>query len=106
MDENAVYDVSAAKEYVLTKFREQGDFSIFKEQLLEQMVETVISLDQAYTSSIPDDAYYDDDAAFDQLLEEMQKAYPEQKMYMMRFVEDYMDYNEEYLDRNGLIDWD
>ncbi len=105
MDEIS-FDIDAAKKYVLDKFREQGDFSIFKEQLLDKMVNTVLLCDRKYAESIPDDGYYDDDEAFDHLLEEMQRSFPDQKMYMMRFVEDYMEYNEEYLDRNGLIDWD
>ena len=106
MDDVAVYDLAAAKEHVLKRFREQGDFCIFKDQLLEDMVDKILSLDQEYTEAVPEDSYYDDDEAFGFLLDGMQKAFPEQKMYMMRFTEDYMDYNEEYLDQNGLIDWD
>ena len=104
--EELSFDFDAAREYVLNKFREQGDFSIFKDLLLEKMVETVLLCDRKYADSLPEDGYYDDDEAFDFLLEEMQRSFPDQKMYMMRFVEDYMEYNEEYLDRNGLIDWD
>ena len=36
----------------------------------------------------------------------MQKSFEEQKMYGMRFVEDYMDYSEGYLDSIGAIEWD
>ena len=38
--------------------------------------------------------------------EQLRAAYPEHKMYLMRFVEDYMDYYEDYLESIGAIDWE
>ena len=105
MENETNRDYSSAKDSIRKKFLEQGDFLIFEEALLDRMIDTAISLDEAYIASLDADAYYDDDKAFDYLLEGMQNTFPDQKMYMMRFVEDYMEYNEEYLDRNGLIDW-
>ena len=52
------------------------------------------------------EAVYDDDKAFDYMMEKLQAAFPEQKMYAMRFVEDYMEYDEAYLESAGLIDWE
>ena len=57
-------------------------------------------------SGADDGAVYDDDAAFDFMDEKMNERYPAQKMYLMRFVEDYMDYCEQYLDSIGAIDWE
>ena len=53
-----------------------------------------------------DGEIYDDDKAFEYLFEGMQKSFEEQKMYCMRFVEDYMDYSEGYLESIGAIEWD
>ena len=36
----------------------------------------------------------------------MSAQFADLKMYMLRLVEDYMDYNERYLDSLGLIDWE
>ena len=91
---------------ILNKFIEQGDFCIFDEAVLGEMVGKALTLDEAYASGLKDDAYYDDDEAFDYLLKGMQEAFPDQKMYMMRFVEDYMEYDEAYLESAGLIDWE
>jgi hypothetical protein len=38
--------------------------------------------------------------------EKMSAQFADHKMYMLRLVEDYMDYNERYLDSLGLIDWE
>ena len=51
-------------------------------------------------------AVYDDDKAFEYMMEKLQASFPEQKMYVMRFVEDYMEYDEAYLESAGLIDWE
>ena len=40
------------------------------------------------------------------VMQKLQEAFPEQKMYAMRFVEDYMEYDEAYLESVGLIDWE
>ena len=40
------------------------------------------------------------------MMEKLQASFPEQKMYVMRFVEDYMEYDEAYLESAGLIDWE
>ena len=40
------------------------------------------------------------------MMAKLQAAFPEQKMYAMRFVEDYMEYDEAYLENAGLIEWD
>ena len=58
----------------------------------------------ASEAGVNDGAVYDDDQAFDYMMKGLQAAFPEQKMYAMRFVEDYMEYDEAYLESAGLID--
>lgn len=101
-------DLIKAKEFILKKFNEQGDFSIFDAKDLDQMVEAVLSLDAQFMkdTGVDDGEVYDDDAAYDFMFEKMSEKFADQKMYMMRLVEDYMDYNEEYLESIGAIDWD
>ena len=102
------YSLEKAREYILNKFREQGDFLILPADVLESMLDRVLALDEDFmeTSGVNDGAEYDDDAAFEALFAGMTESFPEQKMYCMRFVDDYLDYSEQYLDSIGAIEWE
>ena len=106
--EEARYDAEKAKAFIVGKFVEQGDFMLFGEKVITDMTASVMALDEAFIRETDADGagFYDDDAAFDYMLGRMQQSFPEHKMYMMRFVEDYMDYNEQYLDSLGVIEWE
>ena len=107
--ETKEYSEVEAKAYILNCFREQGDFAeITDEKTLDAMVTAVMAHDAAFmkTSGADEGEVYDDDAAYDYMHEKMMAKFAEHKMYMLRLVEDYMDYNERYLDSLGLIDWD
>ncbi len=98
----------AAKEYIAEKFREQGDFSIIEPKLFDQMLDRVMALDGEYmeSSGVEDGGVYDDAAAYDYKHEKLRAEVPEHKMSMMRHVDEYMEYNEAYLDSIGAIDWE
>lgn len=102
------YSVENAKKFIKERYVTQGDFLIFKEEIFDSMLDRIVELDEEFmeTSGVNDGAVYDDDKAFDYLFEGMQKSFEEQKMYCMRFVEDYMDYSEQYLESIGAIEWD
>ncbi|MBQ6891002.1 MAG: hypothetical protein IJN47_00185, partial [Clostridia bacterium] len=93
---------------IAKKFEEQGDFNILSKVVFDKMLDKVMELDEAFMaeSGVNDGAVYDDDQAFDYMMKGLQAAFPEQKMYAMRFVEDYMEYDEAYLESAGLIDWE
>ena len=102
------YSIEGAKKFIKEKFVSQGDFLIFKEEIFDRMLDRIVELDEEFkeTSGVNDGEVYDDDKAFDYLFEGMQKSFEEQKMYCMRFTEDYMDYSEQYLESIGAIEWD
>jgi hypothetical protein len=102
------YSVENAKKFIKQKFMEQGDFLILKEEVFDAMLDRIVELDEAFMeeTGVNDGEVYDDDKAFEYLFTEMQKSFEEQKMYCMRFVEDYMDYSEAYLESIGAIEWD
>lgn len=102
------YSESNARAFIKDCFIKQGDFLILKEDTFEAMLTRVMELDDAFmeNTGVHDGGVYDDDEAFDYMYDEMQKSFDEQKMYCMRFVEDYMDYSERYLDSIGAIEWD
>ena len=93
--------------YILEKFREQGDFDFMKE--LPQVVDALIELDERFMKEsgvTDDDAVYDDDKAYEFLFDGLSERFPARKMYVMRLVEDYLDYEEEYLESIGAIEWE
>lgn len=102
------YSKADARAYIADKFARQGDFNILPRDVFEKMLDKVMELDEAFMaeSGVNDGAVYDDDEAFEYMMERLQAAFPEQKMYAMRFVEDYMEYDEAYLESAGLIDWE
>ncbi|MCE5188005.1 MAG: hypothetical protein LLF75_02300 [Eubacteriales bacterium] len=107
--ETKEYNEAEAKAYILGCFREQGDFAeIVDEKTLDEMVSAAMALDAAFMKETGADegAVYDDDAAYDYMHERMCVRFAAHKMYMLRLVEDYMDYNERYLESLGLIDWE
>lgn len=102
------YSIENAKKYIKQRFVEQGDFLILMEEVFDRMLDRAVELDEAFMeqSGVNDGEVYDDDKAFEYLFEEMQKSFEDQKMYCMRFVEDYLDYSEQYLESIGAIEWE
>ena len=102
------YSLADARAFIAKKFEEQGDFNILSKVVFDKMLDKVMELDEAFMaqSGVNEGAVYDDDQAFDYMMKQLQEAFPEQKMYAMRFVEDYMEYDEAYLESVGLIDWE
>ena len=102
------YSKAEARAYISNKFSEQGDFNILPKDVFEKMLDKVMELDEAFMAEtgVNDGQVYDDDQAFEYMMKGLQEAFPEQKMYAMRFGEDYMEYDEAYLESAGLIDWE
>ncbi len=102
------FNKDEARRFIAEKFVAQGDFNILPKDVFEKMLDKVMALDEAFMdeAGVNDGAVYDDDQAFDYMMKGLQAAFPEQKMYAMRFVEDYMEYDEAYLESAGLIDWE
>lgn len=102
------YSLENAKAYIKECFVKQGDFLILQEETFDAMLTRVMELDETFmeNTGVNDGGVYDDDAAYDYMYEELQLSFPEQKMYCMRFVEDYMDYSERYLESIGALEWE
>lgn len=95
--------------YILNKFREGKEYDFLPEGALETMLRDIRALDGAFmeeTGVAEDGAAYDDEQALEYLFAGMCEKHPEHKMYLMRFTEDYLDYNEDYLISIDAIEWD
>ena len=97
-----------ARAYLLRHLIDQGDYGFLPEGMLETMLDKLIALDEAFMkkTGVEDGEPYDDEAAQQEIFTGMAAAFPDYRMYMMRLTEDYLDYNEEYLDEIGGIDWE
>lgn len=94
--------------FIARMFDEQGYADVMPRDRFDQMLAAALELDAAFMqkTGVDDGAVYDDDAAYEYLYEGLVRAYPEHRMYCMRFADDYMEYCERYLDSVGAIDWE
>ena len=102
------YSLEKARAYIKQCFVDQGDFLILPNEVFDAMLDRVLQADETFMeeSGVNDGAEYDDNAAFDFLFCVLTEAFPEQKTYCMRFVDDYLDYSEQFLDSIGAIEWE
>ena len=103
------FNAADALAYILDKFREKGEFpQVVDDETLSSMVGAALTYDEAFMSEtgVDQGELYDDDKAFDYLSDRLASQFPDQKMYILRFVEDYMDYNELYLESIGALEWE
>ena len=94
-------DLNEMKAYILNKFKNEGDFDFLKEGLMEELVDEMMSVDQAYLAKLSED-----DDVYEMLIAALQNKYPNYKMYAMRLAEDYLDFSEEYLVSVDAIEWE
>ena len=102
-------DAAAALAYILDRYKEKGDFlQVMDEETLSGMIGAALTYDEAFMAEtgVDQGEIYDDDKAFDYLNDHLASQFPDQKMYILRFVEDYMDYNELYLESIGALEWE
>jgi len=97
-----------ARAYIAEKLEHAGEYAFLPEGVLSGMIDRLMALDAAFMedTGVNDGNTYDDDEALDYIFAGMVAAFPEHRMYMKRLTEDYLDYNEEYLESIGGIDWE
>ena len=98
-------DIKEAREYIVNQFRKQGDFDFIKPADFDKMIDKLIELDTAYLEEIGDEPY-DEDVIYDRFYDALMKQQPELKTYLMRFMDDYMDFMEQYLVSVDAIEWE
>lgn len=100
-----IFEKSAAVSSIKAKFDNEGDFDFMKPEELENVIKKLVEVDHDYIASLGDDAY-DEEFIYDRLLAAANETLPSYKTYLMRLVDDYMDFMEQYLVDEGLIEWD
>lgn len=99
-------NLAEAKQYIAEKFHNQGDFDFLTESDFSGMLDVLLAFDAAYLEEIGDEEPYDEDVIFERMHTELVKKYPNLKTYLMRFVDDYMDFMEQYLVSIDAVEWE
>lgn len=99
-------DLAQAKAYIIEKFKNQGDFDFVPDADFSAMLDALLALDSAYLDEIGDEEPYDEDVIFERMCAELNGKYPAYKTYVMRLVDDYMDFMEQYLVSIDAVDWE
>ena len=103
------YDKQEALAFILQRIRPQDHPELADR--LEDLIGRAIDADMAYmhASGVLDEAYYEDDEAIEYIVEhlaEENRMDPEKAVNLASLVDDYLDYQQEYLEYKGLVDWE
>ena len=99
-------DMNAAREFIAERYAKQGDFDFLPEETFNAMLNRLVEIDSAYIDEIGDSRPYDEDEAFERMQTALLKEHPQQKAYVMRFVDDYLDFMEQYLVTMDMVEWE
>ena len=100
-----LFDKAAAAASIKEKFDNQGDFDFMKPEELSGIISVFVGIDCDYMEKLGDEPY-DEDEVFERLDKTANEKLPQYKTYLMRLVDDYMDFMEQYLAEEGYIEWD
>ena len=103
--EDELYNVEDAVAHIVTDFENEGDFEFMGNDEIRRLTARLVAVDFAYMEEIGDDVY-DEDAVYERLYAAAEETSPQYKTYLMRFVDDYMDFMEQYLVSIGAVEWE
>lgn len=98
-------NLNEALSFITEKFRNAGDFDFINDEDLAAIIKTLLDLDAAYLDEIGDDVY-DEEVIYERMMTSVNKQFDKYKTYLMRFVDDYMDFMEQYLVSIDAIEWE
>lgn len=100
-----IFVIGDAVKSIKQKFDNEGDFDFMKPEELEGVITKLVTIDHEYMSGLGDEPY-DEDVICEKLEAAANEALPQYKTYLMRLVDDYMDFMEQYLVDEGIIEWE
>ncbi len=109
------YDRDEAVEFIGRRIHPKDHPEL--QDLLPDIIGDIIDADMAYMheNGILDEegngggAYYEDDDAFEYMVEKIaaeRKLDPVKAVKLASLIDDYMDYQQEYLESKGLVQWE
>ena len=106
---NDVIDKKAALEYVISSIKKDEAFKGIEEQDIKVVTEQAMDADFSYmdNADIDNGGVYDEDDAYDFIMARLTKGKDEETIAMISLIVDsYLEYFDEYLEKNDLIDWE
>lgn len=100
-----LFDKAAAAAKIKQNFDNEGDFSFMKPEELEAIIARFVGIDCEYMEQLGDEPY-DEDEVFARLEAAANEQLPQYKAYLMRLCDDYMDFMEQYMVDEGLVEWE
>lgn len=100
-----LFDKAAAAAKIKENFDNEGDFDFMKPEELRAVIAKLVEIDHDYMNEIGDEPY-DEDAVYERLFAAANELLPQYKAYLMRLTDDYMDFMEQYLVDEGLVEWE
>ena len=100
-------DIIAAKDFIAGKFRNAGDFDFIPDEQLEEIISALVAIDDEYLRKIAeDDSPYDEEYVYEHMLKSVSSKFIRYQTYLMRLVDDYMDFMEQYLVSIDAVEWE
>ena len=100
-------DIIAAKDFIAGKFRNAGDFDFIPDEQLEEIISALVAIDDEYLRKIAeDDSPYDEEYVYEHTLKSVSSKFSRYQTYLMRLVDDYMDFMEQYLVSIDAVEWE
>lgn len=100
-----MFDRDKAVKYVMNDLYIEGDFDFMKTEELESAISAFVDIDYKYMQELGEEPY-DEDTVYEMLLAAANERLPQYKTYLMRLVEDYMDFMEQFLVDEGYVEWE
>ncbi len=108
MESSLPLDPFEAEMTVYEKLRKQEDYARLPDETLLALVKACLGADSRYidAAKVLEGGVYDDEAAYEMILEALKRGFPEHKALLPAFADDYMEHYEAFLEAQGVIDWD
>lgn len=94
-----------ARKFICEKFHNHGDFDFICDEDMNAIIETLLELDIAYINEIEDDVY-DEEVIYERMFKKISSEFKKYQTYLMRLVDDYMDFMEQYLVSIDAMEWE
>ena len=84
-----------------------GDFDFIPDEQLEEIISALVAIDDEYLRKIAeDDSPYDEEYVYEHMLKSVSSKFSRYQTYLMRLVDDYMDFMEQYLVSIDAVEWE
>lgn len=103
------FDQEEALSFVLTRMKKEAAFAGVPLEDLETIAKQVMQTDMKYmqVAQAQNEGVYDEDEAFDFIQSALTPGLDEETQALISLITDgYLEYFDEYLEENDLIDWD